>query len=397
LQQPELAGLKVCFLAGTLGQGGAECQLGYMVEALVQAGANVRVLSLTQGEFWESRLRSLGASVTWVGQSPLRPMRLLRILWDLARNRPHIVQSAHFYTNIYAASAARMLGIAHIGAIRNDLVSEVQANGAFLGRLSFTLPQMLAANSTQAMRAAAERGRRNRIILLNNAVDTARFRPPAARATAPVLILGAGRMVEQKRFDRFLQVIAAVRARSAQKIRAVLAGDGPLRSALEAQAAGLGLTGEVEFVGVQASLTELYRQAHILLLTSDHEGTPNVILEAMASGLAVVATRVGDVPSIIEDGRTGFTADPGQTTALAEAILHLVQDEDCRREIGLRAQQFVEIHHSVNALPRALQALYGHAIHPSDSRFPNLPKLSQNIAAEQKRTGQDGALPNSNR
>ena len=121
-------GLRICFLAGTLGQGGAERQLYYMLEELQQAGLRVTLLCLTQGEFWERRITELGVRCVWVGQKQSRLWRLFRIFQELRQERPDIVQSQHFYTNLYAAVAGRILGLPTIGAIRSDVFGEVRDN-----------------------------------------------------------------------------------------------------------------------------------------------------------------------------------------------------------------------------------------------------------------------------
>src|SRR5687768_9120307 len=102
-----LSGLKVCFLAGALGQGGAERQLFYILETLQACGADVQVLSLTKGEFWESRIQRLGVPVIWIGQHRSRVKRLFRMLSVLRQERPMILQSQHFFCNAYAAAACR--------------------------------------------------------------------------------------------------------------------------------------------------------------------------------------------------------------------------------------------------------------------------------------------------
>jgi glycosyltransferase involved in cell wall biosynthesis len=115
---------------------------------------------------------------------------------------------------------------------------------------------------------------------------------------------------------RFLSVIAAVQKRSPRPTKAVLVTTGAAeRDTLEQQAARLGLSPEsVEFRPAVGDMGPVYRDADIFLLTSDWEGTPNVVLEAMASGLPVVATRVGGVPEIVRHGETGLLVDRRTTT-----------------------------------------------------------------------------------
>src|SRR5437867_9101972 len=103
-----LRGSKICFIAGTLGQGGAERQLFYVVRMLARLGAEVRVLCLTEREFWEKKIIAAGVAVTYVGRSKSRLLRLARMAAALRRFRPDVVQSQHFYTNLYSALSARM-------------------------------------------------------------------------------------------------------------------------------------------------------------------------------------------------------------------------------------------------------------------------------------------------
>ncbi|MFM8395386.1 MAG: glycosyltransferase, partial [Acidobacteriota bacterium] len=126
---------KIAFIAGTLGQGGAEKQLYHLLRALRDGGASLHLLCLTQGEFWEGPIRELGIPISWVGQSRSRLARLRHILAVLRGIAPQLVQSQHFYTNLYAALAGRLLRIPSVGAIRNDLFSELRHGGRLLGPL----------------------------------------------------------------------------------------------------------------------------------------------------------------------------------------------------------------------------------------------------------------------
>jgi glycosyltransferase involved in cell wall biosynthesis len=118
------------------------------------------------------------------------------------------------------------------------------------------------------------------------------------------------------------------------------------------------LPGAVEFRGQVLEMRSIYQEADILVLTSEHEGTPNVILEAMACGLPVVATRVGGVPDIIQDGLTGFLVPKDDENAQLRVLLELVHNTDLRTRIGAAAQAYVETHHSLSQLPIWLQQLY---------------------------------------
>jgi glycosyltransferase involved in cell wall biosynthesis len=201
-----------------------------------------------------------------------------------------------------------------------------------------------------------------RLRLLRNFVDTDYFTPAPRPENGPVKIAAVGRLTEQKRFDRFLRVIARI-DRIESPVKAMIAGDGPLREQLERQAAELGLLGRVvEFKGKTADTREVYREADLLALTSDWEGTPNVALEAMASGLPVSATSVGDAPEIIEDGVSGLLAAPEDEDKMAGNLLTLIRDARLRAAFGSRAREFVVANYSLSQAPRLLQHFYQSAL-----------------------------------
>lgn len=356
----DLSKLRLCFLAGTLGQGGAERQLFYMLKGLRDRGAGVRLISLTRDEFWEKQIRNLSIPVTWIGAWPSRLARLVALVNALRKDPPDVVQSQHFYTNLYATAAARWLGLREIAALRNDGISEVQANGRLLGRLSLRVPRMLVANSRAAMRNALAMGVPDwRLHLLPNVVDTDQFKPEP-RAPEPVTtLLAAGRLVEQKRMDRFLRVVNELRRQTRLPVKALIVGEGPLQSRLQKQAAEMGLLPDVlEFRGGVAEMASVYREADVLVLTSDWEGTPNVMLEAMACGLPVVATRVGGVADIIRSGETGRLVATDDEPAMTRALLELVAEPRLRARLGTNARVYVQSNHSPQRLPLRLAEIY---------------------------------------
>jgi glycosyltransferase involved in cell wall biosynthesis len=365
MSAPDLKRLRVAFIAGTLGQGGAERQLYYILRALKSCGSSVRLLSLTRGEFWENPIRELGIPVIWVGEKTSRAARCLRVIRELRQDPPHIVHSQHFYTNLYAVVAARVMRAREIGAIRNDVWSEVRDNGPLLGRLSLRVPAVMVANSKAGIHNAIQCGvAAKRLHLLANVVDTDRFRPvPHFGLKTELSLLAAGRMVPQKRHDRLLRVIARVRQQARVPIRLTIAGDGPLRASTEEQAARLGLSQDaVTFLGAVADLVPVYQAADIFLLTSDHEGTPNVLLEAMACGLPVIATRAGGVPEVVEDGVSGYLVEPSDEEMLIRRILSLLAAKDQRLEIGRAARRRMETNYSPETLSARLQQIYRAAL-----------------------------------
>ncbi len=361
---PELSQLRICFLAGTLAQGGAERQLYYIVESLRSAGAEVSILSLTVGEFWEARLAALGATVHHVGSSPSRLCRAREISRTVRRIRPDVVHSQHFFTNIYAVIAARWTRVREVGSIRNDAVHEVGEHSRLLGLASLRLPRTLAVNSRQGERNAVGLGVSvARLSYLPNVIDPDRFQVARAAQSGELRICCVARLVPQKRIDVLLRALDALRRRTAARFTATIVGSGPERASLESLARELELTPDhVVFAGSVADPAAYYEQADVAVLASDWEGTPNVLLEAMASGLPVVATAVGGIPEIVTHGITGLLAPAGNPDEFADRLSTLCETSELRRELGDNARRYVVQHHSPAVLPGYLQRLYSAAL-----------------------------------
>jgi glycosyltransferase involved in cell wall biosynthesis len=357
----DVTDLKVCFVAGTLGQGGAERQLFYMIKSLVESGARPRVLSLTRGEFWEDPIRALGVPISWVGRRRSRLGRLLAVIAAAGSDRPDLVQSQHFFANLYAVGAARALGIGDVGAIRSNASWEIAALGAVLGRCSLRAPRVVAANSQAAIRNAIALGMpADRLRFIANVVDTDHFSQRPGSSNGRIRFLSVGRRDNRKRFDRLVSIVAAVQRRTKRPTSALLVTTGDEdEGVLEQQAIDLGLAPDVmEFRRAAADMAPIYQSADVFLLTSDSEGTPNVLLEAMASGMPVVATSVGGVPEIVRHGDTGYLADPQDEAAFVDSIVALVENDGSRIAMGRRARAYVEEHHSVRRMPALLRDFY---------------------------------------
>jgi glycosyltransferase involved in cell wall biosynthesis len=367
---PEFEFMRVDFLVGTLGRGGAERQLLYMLRTLIHEGVSLRVLCLNRGEPLEEEVNDLGVPVEWVGQESSRVARLRAITSAVQRPMgPNILQSSHFYTNTYAAVAARTVGVREIGAIRNNVTSELRSNIPFgVGHL--LLPRTMIANSARACATAVKlRIPRRGVYLVPNVVDIEQYRPCPLRLSngqksSPVQLFFVGRLTRAKRLDRFLRVLSLIDHQlPLGSWQATIVGNGPLRAESERLALSLGLTDKVVFLGERTpdELLVLYRQADILLLTSDWEGTPNVLLEAMACGVPVIATRVGGVHEIV-DNKRGIIVDPEDEVGLAQAALKLIKNAPLRTQLGEHGRAYVQYVHALELLGKRLINIYSEVL-----------------------------------
>jgi glycosyltransferase involved in cell wall biosynthesis len=351
----------VAFVADSLAIGGAERQLTYMVRVLRDAGSRVHVFTLAEHGAFADDVRACGADVTSIGPSGTSHVkRLVRLVHGARAFTPAIVQSAHFHTNIYAAVVGWILRVPSIGAVRNSMTFSLERVPRF-GRLSLRLPTVVAANSRAAITESGRLGfDAGSFALLPNVVDTEVFAPASAFVSAAELtVCWVGTSKPEKRAD--LVTRAFVRAFSdTADARLVVHGGERWHGEIRAEAAAAGLTDHVELLAAGDPLPT-YRRSDVLVLPSDVEGTPNVVLEAMACGLAVVATAVGDVPELLDGGR-GVLVPPNDPDALALALRQLRDDPDRRLELGRAARRRVEESRSLPGLRPALEQLYHHTM-----------------------------------
>lgn len=171
------------------------------------------------------------------------------------------------------------------------------------------------------------------------------------------VILSVGRLSKEKGQFLLIEAAALLRRNSDRNVCFVLAGDGPDREMLEELAAQKQLSDSFRFVGHVAEIAPYYALANIFVLPSYSEGSPNVLLEAMAAGLPIVATAVGGVPEMIEHRKQGLLVECGNPSALAESITQLRSHESLRRLLASAGRQRSKSYSS-EAYCGSLLALY---------------------------------------
>ena len=202
---------------------------------------------------------------------------------------------------------------------------------------------------SQLMRIVApERWPKLRVVRCG--VDTTAFAfvDRRCRPVHPPMVLSVGRLVPDKAHVLLLEAAALVRD-AGISLRVVLAGDGPERLRLQVLVDRLRLGGSVEMIGAvpQDRLVELYREADIFCLPSLAEGLPIVLMEAMATGLPVVATSVAGVPELVRHGESGLLVEPGRVAPLTAALLELAESPELRHEIGASGRAVVEANYDL--------------------------------------------------
>jgi glycosyltransferase involved in cell wall biosynthesis len=203
-------------------------------------------------------------------------------------------------------------------------------------------------------------------------VDVSRFHPAGRRAVTGTAtrgggphILSVGRLAAKKGLHHLLDALALV-VQDLPGVRLTVVGDGPIRPDLEAQAARLGISDRVSFLGMlpnedlpaRFAAADLFVVPSIIDETGDREGLPVSILEAAASGVPVVASDVGGISDFVEDGVTGLLVRPGDATVLADAIQRLASDGGLVRTMVIAARARVEDGFSWDSVSDRFDTIY---------------------------------------
>jgi glycosyltransferase involved in cell wall biosynthesis len=319
----------------------------------------------------DARARRLGVDYVEVTQRGRLDWGAWRRLRQRVRQGRYDIVHAHDYkTDLLALLLARAEGVAPLATAHGWTGHSRRERFVYYPidkRLLARFPRVIAVSGEirdELMRAGV---RPERLRTVPNGIDHRLFRRDpaqvaAARAALGIApgerVLGAmGRIEPQKRFDLLLGAFAELRARR-PGLRLLIAGDGSRRAGLEAEAARLGLAPACRFLGHYGDAVGFQHALDVFVQSSDYEGTPNVILEAMALESPVVATAVGGTGELVADGVHGLLVSPGDAAALAAAVERTLAEPG---ETALRvraARQRVEGPLSFDARMRAVEAVY---------------------------------------
>jgi len=337
--------IRVGLVIGQLTTGGAEGQLWLLCRALDRARFQLTVYCLSdQTAPYGEQIAARGIPVRVVSGGRFARVRALR-RW-LAADRINVVHAWLFIANSFAWAATRGADRALMTSARN-----CKQQGRVLdlvNRQAFRASTAIVVNSENVGTYLVEHygAPPERLRVIYNGIDSERFHPlePAAAATASLgPIVTVGRLVAQKNHELFLRAARQL-AGEIPGLRFVIVGDGPLRASLAAQAVRLGIADRVVFAGERADVPELLRGASLFWLTSRWEGLPNVVLEALASGVPVVATDVGGTRELIRSGVDGFIVANEDHDGFVRHSRELLNDGGLRQRFReaarARAEQF---------------------------------------------------------
>jgi glycosyltransferase involved in cell wall biosynthesis len=311
-------------------------------------------------EPYGTRIRALGIPLYSFPGDLSGVLKLRAFRRFVFEHKPEVVHSYSFYTNFAAWWAALGKKTIAVGSVRGDFAIEKKSSGILLGRLSARWPRTQIYNNfvgAKVARPSYSLFTSRQVLVVRNALDLRQFRMAPVSTNGRTHIVGVGSLIQIKRWDRLLRAAAVLKGNGLD-FRVEITGGGPLRESLEKQARDLGLSDRVRFAGHTDDVSTSLAGSTFLAHTSDTEGCPNVVMEAMACGRAVVATDAGDIPSLVEDGKTGFVVRRGDEEALMDRMAMLIADRDMCRRMGEAGRAKAEREFGLERLTEETLAVY---------------------------------------
>jgi glycosyltransferase involved in cell wall biosynthesis len=355
--------LKILHIASGDLWAGAEVQLFTLAKTLHnRLGAIVSVVLLNHGTL-EQKLREAGIQVVVIDESTLNGFQILRQLVHTIREQcPDVIHTHRIKENIFGSIAARLNG--SIPSLRT-------AHGApehrpswyhipkrlilfldwFCGRF---LQRRIIAVSDDLAKILNDNFPPDQIRVIENGIDMAsltqsgeKAAPQPSTAQAPFKVGIAGRLVPVKRVDLFIKTARYLLDHHPDLEASFhIFGDGPLREELEALNHELKTGDIVHFEGHCEEITKELQKLDVLLMTSDHEGLPMILLESMSLQTPIIAHKVGGIPTLLDQGNCGILVSDHSISGYAQEIYRLAQDPEKRKNITQNALHRVRSHYS---------------------------------------------------
>jgi sugar transferase (PEP-CTERM/EpsH1 system associated) len=361
--------VKVAHAVLSLEVGGLESIVLDLVRESSRRGQGATVVCLDRTGPLAEQVEVLGAQVVCVHKRPgVRLETFGRLKSLLHELRPDVVHTHQIGALFYAGPAARRAGVPLVVHTEHGKHYGDRRRTRWVGRLAGRhAARFLCVSEDIAAAAAANRiVPRGKIHVVPNGIDLDRFREPLDKQRVrrslgiPVdapLIGTVGRLSEIKRQDLLIRAFQLVLSR-VPDAHLLIVGDGPAMGELRELVAGLQIGARVHFAGYQPRPEAHLQAMDVFALSSRSEGMPLAVLEAWAAEVPVVATRVGGLPELIDDGGNGVLVDFGDEDALAGALCHLIADAEFSHRLGAAGRNRVESRFSLRRMADEYQRHY---------------------------------------
>ena len=351
----------IFLMTESLQTGGTERQFSLAARAL-RADFDVRLGCVSRSGSFVDDVGEIGeypTGTSMLGPVALRSAKALRR--DLRAQHVMLAHAFDFYTNVMMVPAARAAGVPVVIGSQRQLGDLLSPAKRIAQAAAFHLCDAVVCNCQAAADLLKKHGLdEEKLAVIPNYVPREAFEdvaPALAKKEGVIRIGMVARMNHAVKNHPLLLRAFAILAREAP-MELVLAGDGPLRSGLEQLASELGIAGKVIFLGDRRDIGAVLRSLDVAVLTSKSEALSNAILEAMAAGLPVVASRVGGNTELVEEGKTGFLFSVGNEQELVTALHTVLTSSEVRIQMGSEARRRVLERYHMDVVLKHFRELY---------------------------------------
>jgi glycosyltransferase involved in cell wall biosynthesis len=318
---------------------------------------DLRFVSLGSRGMLADDIEALGWRVTGLGlPSGLRPSLIVKLARLFRRWQPDVIHTHDDRALFYAGPAAWATRVPLVINTRHGRNFHFTPRQVAVGRwLARLVDRYVCVSDDVKSQCVAEGIEPARLRTILNGIDTSRFGFKGSEPAGPVVTVA--RLSPEKDVAKLVRA-TAMAAQQNSELRVEVAGDGPCREVLERLVAELGLGDRIAFLGEVRDVPALLARARMFVLASRSEGIPLTALEAMACGLPVVATRVGGLPEVVDEGVTGLLVPPADPAALAGAMAALWNDPERRDRMGRAGRDRAEERFDVRRMVAQYESLY---------------------------------------
>ena len=350
--------MKIGFLIHDLSSGGAERATVSLSNYFADHGNEVEIITFKKGDSFYPVNETVGISCAGFDEIEHSASfkRLLGTLKRMFRLRS-LVKSKNldcligmsFSMTWYAVFATIFTSVVAVGTERNNPYKyKATKFNSFMRKLFYHLCGGFIFQTEKSSEFFTEK-LKDRDIIIPNAIFNEQIyelKPPQKREK---IICAVGRLTQQKRFDLLIDAFAKI-ADKLPEYKLLIFGEGELRNELEAQSEKLGLKDRVLLPGANSQAVKLVNRTSVFVLSSDLEGMPNALMEAMAMGVPCVSTRCDMGPEeLIEHGKNGLLVDTGDVTALAASIMAIATDNELAEKLSENGRKMLKTH-SIEAI-----------------------------------------------
>ncbi|HDK27747.1 MAG TPA: glycosyltransferase family 1 protein [Candidatus Atribacteria bacterium] len=332
---------------------GAETLMFDVIKELVQYDVNVSVI-LDPWSSLKDKFEYIDVSIYYLSSKRLLDINLIKDLIKLVlKEKVDLIHSHGYRQDFYATIVSSFTGVPFVitrhlpiekrkwKGIKKNIVKKVDHISLIRAR------KIICVSREIEKKLKKELYLQSKVLYIPNGIDVNRFKPKRSyelKGDVPVITTIA-RLEERKGFHWLFEALSLLKRKMNFKFQWV--GHGKDFDKAKYTVNSLKLDNNVEFLGIRRDIVQILQNTDIFLLPSLAEGLPISLLEAMACGVPSITTNVGEIPSVVKHGVTGYLVEVGDKQTLVELILYLVKNKTKRKEIGIQAREFVSKNYSI--------------------------------------------------